>query len=190
MTVELVYGALFCQTPRRPSDKIDKQARSKQFKMSPTIVLITGANRGIGRGLLERYIAKPNHIVIAANRDPKHSTSTELLALPTAEDTTVKVVKLDVTSETDGEDAARELKELGINHVDILIANAAIGYVFPKLEMARLDDIRTHFETNVIGFARTYQAFFPFLQTARDRHPKLVTIGSSAAFFKVCFSSL
>ncbi|OJI99365.1 hypothetical protein ASPVEDRAFT_123663 [Aspergillus versicolor CBS 583.65] len=146
--------------------------------MSPTIVLITGANRGIGRGLLERYIAKPNHTVIAANRDPKHSASTELLALPTAEGTTVKVVKLDVTSETDGENAARELKELGINHVDILIANAAIGYVFPKLEMARLDDIRTHFETNVIGFARTYQAFFPFLQTARDRHPKLVTIGS------------
>lgn len=158
--------------------------------MSPIVVLITGANRGIGRGLLERYIAKPNHTVIAANRDPKHATSTELLALPTAEGTTVKVVKLDVTSETDGDDVARELKEQEINHIDILIANAAIGYVFPKLELARLGDIRTHFETNVIGFARMYQAFFPFLQAARDRHPKLVTIGSSAAFFKVFFPSL
>jgi len=158
--------------------------------MSPIVVLITGANRGIGRGLLERYIVKPNHTVIAANRDRKHATSTELLALPTAEGTTVKVVKLHVTSETDGDDVARELKEQEINHIDILIANAAIGYVFPKLELARLGDIRTHIETNVIGFARMYQAFFPFLQAARDRHPKLVTIGSSAAFFKVFFPSL
>lgn len=38
--------------------------------MPPTIVLITGANRGLGKGLLKRYLALPNHTVIAANRDP------------------------------------------------------------------------------------------------------------------------
>ncbi|KAL4916598.1 hypothetical protein BDW62DRAFT_218657 [Aspergillus aurantiobrunneus] len=120
--------------------------------MSPKIVLITGANRGLGSGLLELYLVKPNHTVIAANRDPKHPTSTELLALPTAEGTTVKVVKLDATSPTDAEDAAQTLKvKERIDHIDILIPNAGIGFAFLKLEDARVDDIRAHFETNVIG---------------------------------------
>ncbi|RDW79169.1 SDR family oxidoreductase [Aspergillus mulundensis] len=146
-----------------------------------TTVLITGANRGIGRGLLELYLSKPHHIVIAANRNPEHPTSKEILSLPTAEDTVVKVVKLDVTSETDAKDAAQTLKaQEGIEHIDILIANAGIAFAFPKLEEAKVEDIRAHFETNVIGFVRVYQAFLPFLKAASD--PKFVTIGSSAAF--------
>ncbi|KAL4998579.1 hypothetical protein BDV10DRAFT_194310 [Aspergillus recurvatus] len=147
----------------------------------PTIVLITGANRGIGRGLLELYLSKPHHTVIAANRNPGHPTSNEILSLPTAEGTVMKVVKLDMTSETDAEDAAQMLKaKEGIKHIDILIANAGIALAFPKLEEARVEDIRAHFETNVIGFVRVYQAFLPFLKEAWD--PKFVTIGSSAAF--------
>lgn len=65
--------------------------------MAPTIVLITGANRGIGKGLLELYLLKPNHLVIAANRDPEDPTSKELGELPTANDTTLLVVKNDAT---------------------------------------------------------------------------------------------
>jgi NAD(P)-dependent dehydrogenase (short-subunit alcohol dehydrogenase family) len=60
--------------------------------MTPTVVLITGANRGIGKGLLELYLLKPNHLVIAANRDPEHPTS-KALAL---------VVKIDATVRTAG----------------------------------------------------------------------------------------
>ncbi|KAL5336376.1 NAD(P)-binding protein [Aspergillus crustosus] len=137
--------------------------------MAPTIVLITGANRGIGRGILELYLAKPNHTVIAANRDPTHRTSAELLALPAAEGTTLKVVKLDATSPTDAGEAAQTLKaKEGIEHIDILIANAGIGFAWPKLEDVSVDDIRTHFETNVYGFVRVYQAFLAFLMAAKD----------------------
>ncbi|KAL5045512.1 hypothetical protein BDW71DRAFT_198244 [Aspergillus fruticulosus] len=146
----------------------------------PTNVLITGANRGIGRGLLELYLSKPHHTVIAMNRNPGHPTSKEILSLSTADDTVVKVMKLDMTSETDAEDAAQTLKaKEGIEHIDILIANAGIALAFPKLEEARIEDIRAHFETNIIGFVRVYQAFLPFLKAAGD--PKFVTIGSSAA---------
>ncbi|KAL2863958.1 NAD(P)-binding protein [Aspergillus lucknowensis] len=148
--------------------------------MAPTIVLITGASRGIGRGLLEQYISKPHHTIIAANRDPSHATSQELTALPTAEGTVVKLVKLDATSETDGAVAAETLRaSWGIEHIDILIANAGIAFVWPKIDDVRIEDIKAHFETNVFGFVRLYQAFAGFLRAARD--PKLVTIGSSAA---------
>ncbi|KAL2829149.1 hypothetical protein BDW59DRAFT_170564 [Aspergillus cavernicola] len=152
--------------------------------MSSTIVLITGANRGIGRGLLELYLSKPNHTVIAANRDPNHPSSRDILALPTAAGTTAKLVKLDITSPTEAADAAETLKtQEGIDHIDILIANAGIALGWPKLEDALIDDIRTNFETNVCGFVRVYQAFLPFLKASEE--PKWVTIGSSAAFLTV-----
>ncbi|KAL4968273.1 uncharacterized protein BDV14DRAFT_187776 [Aspergillus stella-maris] len=145
--------------------------------MSPTIVLITGANRGIGRGILKLYLAKPNHLVIAANRDPNHPTSKELFTLPTAEGTSVKVVKLDQTSPTDAAEAAQTLKKEGVDHIDIYIANAAIAYAFPTLEEVKVEDMRAHFETNVVGFIRVYQALLPLLE-ASSNSPKLVTIGS------------
>jgi Dehydrogenases with different specificities (related to short-chain alcohol dehydrogenases) len=69
--------------------------------MAPTIVLITGANRGIGKGILELYLQKPNHTVIAANRDPSHPTSAALADLSKAKGTTLEVIKLDVLSPTD-----------------------------------------------------------------------------------------
>ncbi|KAL4955004.1 hypothetical protein BDW69DRAFT_193587 [Aspergillus filifer] len=143
----------------------------------PTVVLITGANRGIGRGLLKLYIAKPNHVVIAANRDPNHPTSKELLSLPTASGTSVKVVGLDLTSPTDAAEAAQTLKKEGIDHIDICIANAAIAYTFPTIDDVKVEDMRAHFETNVVGFVRVYQALLPLLK-ASSNSPKLVTIGS------------
>lgn len=70
--------------------------------MTPNVVLITGANRGIGKGLLELYLLKPNHFVIAANRDPEHPTSKALAELPTADGTSLLVVKIDATVRTAG----------------------------------------------------------------------------------------
>ncbi|KAJ0419839.1 hypothetical protein BJY00DRAFT_301896 [Aspergillus carlsbadensis] len=144
--------------------------------MAPTTVLVTGANRGIGRGLLERYLAKPHHTVIAANRDTEDPTSREITSLPRAEGTTVKVVKLDMTSPTEAADAANALTNQGIDHIDILIANAGVATVWPKLDEVKIEDIRLHFETNVCGFVRVYQAFLALLKAARE--PRLVTIGS------------
>jgi norsolorinic acid ketoreductase len=68
--------------------------------MSPTVVLITGANRGIGKGLLGLYLLKPDHLIIAANRDPEDSTSKDLADLPTANGTSLLVIKIDATVRT------------------------------------------------------------------------------------------
>ncbi|KFA56592.1 hypothetical protein S40293_01178 [Stachybotrys chartarum IBT 40293] len=151
--------------------------------MVPTTVLITGANRGIGKGILELYALKPNHTITAANRDPGHQTSQELLSLPKAEGTTITVVKVDATFPTDAAEAAETLLTQGVDHIDILVLNAGIAFSWPKPEHVKIDDIRPHFETNVYGFIRAYQAFLPLLKASKD--PKLVTMGSSAAFFTV-----
>lgn len=154
--------------------------------MAPTIVLITGANRGIGKGILELYLQKPNHTIIAANRDPNHPTSKALNDLPKAEGTSLHVVKIDATSSTDPADAVKELAIKGIDHIDILIANAGIALGWPTVEEVQVDYIQKHVDVNIYGFIRLYQAFLPVLKKAKD--PKWVTIGSSAAFLTVCFS--
>jgi norsolorinic acid ketoreductase len=63
--------------------------------MGPAIVLITGANRGIGKGTLELYLEKPSHTVIAANSDLNHPISRELVSLPRAECTPLDVIKVE-----------------------------------------------------------------------------------------------
>lgn len=152
--------------------------------MAPTIVLITGANRGIGKGILEIYLQKPNHTVIAANRDPNHPTSKSLDDLPTAEGTSLHVVKIEATSPTDSADAVKELVAVkGIDHIDILIANAGMALGFPTVEEVQADYIQKHVDVNIYGFLCLYQAFILLLKKAND--PKWITIGSSAAFLTV-----
>ncbi|RAL00702.1 putative aflatoxin biosynthesis ketoreductase nor-1 [Aspergillus ibericus CBS 121593] len=135
--------------------------------MPPTIVLITGANRGIGKGILKLYLQKPNHTVIAATRDPTHPISTALTDLPTAEGTTLLIIKNESTSPTDAAAAVQELASRGISHIDIVVANAAIALGWPKVSDVTVEEIQRHVEVNVHGFIRLWQAlnFIP-LQSA------------------------
>lgn len=154
--------------------------------MAPTVVMITGANRGIGKALLELYLAKPNHQVIAANRDPTNDTSKALLQLPRAEGTSLLIIKIDATSATDPTDAVKKLANShGIQHLDILIANAGISLIWPKVSEVKVEDMQKHMLTNVYGFVWLYQAFLPLLKKSERNGPKWVTIGSSAGALQV-----
>ncbi|KAJ6145029.1 hypothetical protein N7470_008924 [Penicillium chermesinum] len=151
--------------------------------MASTIVLITGANRGIGKGILELYLKKPNHTVIAATRDPSHSTSQGLAELPKAEGTSLVIVKIDALSPNDPAAAVKELASKGIGHIDILVANAGIALSWPKVIEVKVEDIQKHVDVNIYGFIYLYQAFRAVLKKAKA--PKWVTIGSSSAFLTV-----
>lgn len=146
--------------------------------MAPTIVLITGANRGLGEGIIQRYLAKPDHIVIAANRNPGHETSKALEDLPKGPGTRLIVVKIDARSDSDATTAIKELKDQGIDHLDIVIANAAIIFPFVKIEDAKIADLRVSTETNIQGFFVLYQATLPLL--LKSKRPTWITIGSMA----------
>lgn len=146
--------------------------------MAPTIVLITGANRGLGEGIIKRYLVKPDHIVIAANRNPDHETSKALEDLTKGPGTRLIVVKIDARSESDATTAIKELKDQGIDHLDIVIANAAIIFPFVKIEDAKIADLRVSMETNIQGFFVLYQATLPLL--LKSERPTWITIGSMA----------
>ncbi|KAK3307384.1 uncharacterized protein B0T15DRAFT_510665 [Chaetomium strumarium] len=149
--------------------------------MAQTIVLISGANRGLGRAFLETFLSRPNHTVIAANRDPAAKTSQELLSLPAAEGSKVIVVKVDATAEDDAAAAVTELQEKhGIDHIDTVIANAAVAWVIPTVSQLKIADLKEHMETNVHGVVRLYQAVLPLLK--RSAKPVWVSMGSESGY--------
>ena len=146
--------------------------------MAPTVVLISGANRGLGEGRLEIYLAKPEHIVIAFNRDPSHPSSKVLSELPTGPNSKLIVIKSDATVESDPLEGVKELERQGVDHLDVVIANAGVGSIFPMVRDVKMADLQTHLVGNVFGVVLLYQATRPLLLKAEA--PKWVTMGSSA----------
>ncbi|KAI1631160.1 hypothetical protein F4809DRAFT_189748 [Biscogniauxia mediterranea] len=99
--------------------------------MTLTIVLTSGTSRGLGKALLKLYLAKPDHVVIGANRDPSLPASQALSSLPTGTGSRLIVVKIDATVESDSAKATQELAAEGIDHLYLVIANAGIAYFEP-----------------------------------------------------------
>ncbi|KIW24334.1 uncharacterized protein PV07_10055 [Cladophialophora immunda] len=147
-------------------------------------VLISGANRGIGKGLLQRYLIQPHHVVIAANRDPSHPTSQSLNDLPKGEGSRLIIVKVDASSETDAAGAAEELQNsYGIDHLDLVIANAGMSTVWPTVVALAIADLQAHMAANAYGVVALYQATRPLLQKS-TKEPKFIPIGSKAGCMK------
>ncbi|RDW85589.1 hypothetical protein BP5796_03914 [Coleophoma crateriformis] len=135
-----------------------------------TTYLITGANRGIGLGLIHEYLARPNTTAIAAVRDPAHPTSQALSALPHGANSKLILVKLDSASPTDAANAINTLQtQHNITRLDVVIANAGIAKVQPRVLELQIADLEEHNHVNVAGPVLLFQAALPLMLKAR--HP-------------------
>lgn len=151
--------------------------------MEPTVILITGANRGLGRGLLERYLKLPGHTVIAATRNPDHPTSKDLSKLARADGTELIVIKLDASIWQDAFDAVKALQAQSIDHLDIVIANAGVAYCWPLVAEVKLEDMIAHMEPNAYGVVSLYQALRPLLHNSK-KEPIYSIMGTTAGSLK------
>ncbi|KAI2470417.1 NAD(P)-binding protein [Annulohypoxylon bovei var. microspora] len=151
--------------------------------ISPTTVLISGANRGLGKGLLARYLARPNHIAIAANRDPENATSKALVELPKGQGSRLIVVKVDASIEADAANAVEQLIAQGVDHLDVVIANAGVSYSWPKVSDLKTEDLQGHLTPDLFGVIWLYQATFSLLKKSAD--PKWITVGTVAGKLEV-----
>ncbi|EKV15907.1 NADPH-dependent 1-acyl dihydroxyacetone phosphate reductase, putative [Penicillium digitatum PHI26] len=103
--------------------------------MAPIIVLITGANRGLGQGLVKGFAAELDHInASAAIRDPAHTTAQALAELSKGKGSHVIIVKYETSVEQSAFDSVRETTDQGIGHLDIVVANAGIAELCPIVE--------------------------------------------------------
>jgi len=148
------------------------------------VALVTGANKGIGRGAAEQLAALGMTVLIGA-RDPRRGE--EAAAALRAAGGDAHAVTLDVTDPTTVQEAAKQVEER-FGHLDVLINNAGItgsGQVSPEdaydqvPSSVDLDMVRAVFETNVFGVIAVTNAMLPLLR--RSPAPRIVNVSSHAA---------
>jgi norsolorinic acid ketoreductase len=89
---------------------------------SNAVYLITGANRGLGLGLVTALLKRPNTTIIAGVRDVSSSSAQALLSLYTAEGSKVVLAHIDSNNQSSAQVAIKGLKD--IHKIDTVIANA------------------------------------------------------------------
>jgi NAD(P)-dependent dehydrogenase (short-subunit alcohol dehydrogenase family) len=125
------------------------------FVTPGTVAFVTGANRGIGRALVEALIARGAAKIYAAARRPD-----TLASLVASSGGRVVPVQLDVTRA----DEVRAAAALATD-VTLLVNNAGVVSRFgaPFTDPGWLDAGREEFEVNTLGPLAVTQAFAPIL---------------------------
>jgi len=139
-----------------------------------TTYLISGTNRGLGLELVKQLAQRNNTLIYAGVRDPNKATELNDLAKTNSN---IRVIPLSANSEQDNANAVSTIeKEAG--RIDVLIANAGIANYLGKAHETPLDEMRQHYEVNVLGVLALFQATLPLLLKAKI--PKFAVISSGA----------
>jgi NAD(P)-dependent dehydrogenase (short-subunit alcohol dehydrogenase family) len=128
---------------------------SSGLQVEGRVALVTGANRGIGRAVVDALLERGARKVYAGARNAE--ALGELVATSKGR---VVALRLDITNGTEVQRAAAQADD-----VDLLINNAGVvSHGFAEFgDAAWLDAARQEFETNVLGTLRVSQAFAPVL---------------------------
>ena len=142
---------------------------------SSRVVVVTGANRGIGLELT-RQLASRGDTVVLGSRDVGRGEQARkgLGPLPG----TVLVRRLDVTAAPDTERLAAELADR-FGRVDVLINNAAIHYdTWQTAAAADLRVVTEALDTNLLGPWRVTLGLLPLLRASA--HGRIVNVSSES----------
>jgi NAD(P)-dependent dehydrogenase (short-subunit alcohol dehydrogenase family) len=126
------------------------------------VILVTGANRGIGHALVEEALRRGAKRVYAGTRQPL-----------THPDRRVTPLTLDVTNAAQIQAAVEEVESL-----DVLINNAGLALFDDLSDRAVLE---RHLAVNLFGPYNVTQAFLPLLTPARGAIVNILSVVAWAA---------
>lgn len=125
-------------------------------------ILITGANRGIGRALVDEALRRGAQRVFAGSR-----------GLLDIADDRVTVLTLDVTNVSQIQRAVE-----AVDSLDVLINNAGVAIYD---DLSRLDVVERHLQVNFLGMLRVTHAFVPLLKRSRGAIVNNLSLAALAA---------
>jgi NAD(P)-dependent dehydrogenase (short-subunit alcohol dehydrogenase family) len=132
------------------------------MKIANSVVLVTGANRGIGRALVEEALRRGAKRVYAGTRQPlAHS------------DGRVTPLTLDVTNAAQIQGAVERVESL-----DILINNAGLALYDDLSDRAAIEQ---SLAVNLFGTNAVTQAFLPLLTASRGAIVNVLSVAALAA---------
>jgi NAD(P)-dependent dehydrogenase (short-subunit alcohol dehydrogenase family) len=138
------------------------------------VILVTGANRGIGLALTRVLLASGN-VVIAGCRKPDQSAELQQLALLHPE--TIDLLKCDLDREIELAEAAKASRQRR-QKLDVIVNNAGVMPEAGDESILKIDLnlFCQAFDTNVLGAARVIRAFYAML--AQSERPRIVNVSS------------
>jgi NAD(P)-dependent dehydrogenase (short-subunit alcohol dehydrogenase family) len=136
-------------------------------------VLVTGANKGIGREVARQLAAKDFHVFVGARNAKAGRKSAEEIA---KEGGKARFLELDVADIDSVTTAAREFSHIE-DHLDVLVNNAGI-IVDGDDAILEISDglVRKTLETNTLGPLRVTRAFAPLLR--KSKAPRVINVSS------------
>jgi NAD(P)-dependent dehydrogenase (short-subunit alcohol dehydrogenase family) len=144
------------------------------FEIAGKAALVTGANRGIGKAIVEALLDNGASKVWAGTRRVE-----ALSALKKAHGSRLEVLKLDVTREEDVAAAARAAAEVALLVNNAGVANA-LGTPATDAEWVRVG--RQEFDVNFFGSLAVSQAFAPALARNRGAIVNVVSVAGLVNF--------
>ncbi|KAI1615613.1 putative carbonyl reductase [Exophiala viscosa] len=139
-----------------------------------TVVLITGANQGLGFECVKKLCAEqPGYHILMGARDPAKGEAAVKTVTEFAKDASVEVVEIDVTSDPSIEKAAKFV-EAKFGKLDVLFNNA--GVIRTGKQQAFRQEFQQVLDINTVSPACVTMAFAPLLQ--KSDHPRLLFMSS------------
>lgn len=143
------------QRLQRASPRVHSGRRGDVMKMNDAVVLVTGANRGLGKALVEASLRAGARRVYAGARDPRQLEGMARLAPER-----IVPVAIDITDARSLEAAAARADD-----VTVLFNNAGVLASYNVLTSST-EDIAQEFTTNFFGTLAATKAFLPALERA------------------------
>src|SRR2546421_8181950 len=136
-------------------------------------VLVTGANKGIGREVAQQLVAKGFHVFVGARNAKAGRKAAEEIAKKCGKAT---FLEIDVADNDSVTTAALEFSNIK-DHLDVLVNNAGIIVDGDSAILEISDDLfRNTLETNTLGALRVTRAFVPLL--SKSKSPRVINVSS------------
>lgn len=143
------------------------------------VVVVTGGERGIGRGIVLAFASRGAHLVVAHADDERSADeAADVAAQVRHAGSDVLLVRTDVRSESDVASLARAA-ESSFGRIDVLVNNAG---VYPRALVTEMP-VETFDDTVAVNLRGTFlccRAVLPGMIARRGG--RIVTISSAAAF--------
>lgn len=142
---------------------------------SDTVVLVSGANRGIGLEVARQLAAAGHTVVLGSRSADKGAEAARRIA---GRDGTIVPAQLDISDPASVAAAADQVRRFH-GRLDVLVNNAAVDYdTDQRAVTADLDRVRRDLDTNLLGTWRLTQTVLPLLRDSH--HGRVVNVSSGA----------
>ncbi|KAK3385132.1 short-chain dehydrogenase [Podospora didyma] len=166
----------------------DASLKERMAAITKPLVLITGANAGIGFAVMENLVnSRKYHVLLGARADHKATAAVaELQQTNPDASSNITPVIIDVTDDASIAGAA-EFVSSRFGRLDVLINNAGITISADRPAANRRENLHAVFDTNVFGVASVIDTFLPLLRKSTYPDRRIVNVSTGLSKIAVAY---